>query len=60
MGSLQVQAFDEELQERQRCQDVALIDERRWRAAVRKHNITKRSGVIINGSCIIGSSGSGT
>jgi hypothetical protein len=30
MGSLQVQAFDEELQERQHCQDVDLDDERRW------------------------------
>jgi hypothetical protein len=35
MGSLRVQAFDEELQEQQRCQDVDLVDERRWRAAVR-------------------------
>jgi hypothetical protein len=35
MGSLRVQAFDEELQEWQRCQDVDLVDERRWRAAVR-------------------------
>jgi hypothetical protein len=35
MGSLRVQAFDEELQEQQRHQDVDLIDERRWRAAVR-------------------------
>jgi ribonuclease HI len=34
MGSLRVQAFDEELQERQRHQDVDLVDERRWRAAV--------------------------
>jgi hypothetical protein len=35
VGSLRVQAFDEELQERQRRQDVDLIDKRRWRAAVR-------------------------
>jgi transposase InsO family protein len=35
MGSLRVQAFDEDLQERQRRQDVDLVDERRWRAAVR-------------------------
>jgi hypothetical protein len=35
MGSLRVQAFDEELLEQQRCQDVDLVDERRWRAAVR-------------------------
>jgi hypothetical protein len=35
MGSLRVQAFDEQLQERQRRQDVDLIDERRWRAVVR-------------------------
>jgi hypothetical protein len=35
MGSLQVQAFDEELQERQLRQDVDLVEERRWRAAVR-------------------------
>jgi hypothetical protein len=35
MNSLRVQAFDEDLQEQQRRQDVDLIDERRWRAAVR-------------------------
>jgi hypothetical protein len=35
MGSQRVQAFDEELQERQRHQDVDLVDERRWQAAVR-------------------------
>jgi hypothetical protein len=35
MGSLRVQAFDEDLQEQQHRQDVDLVDERRWRAAVR-------------------------
>jgi hypothetical protein len=35
MGSLRVQAFDEDLQEQQRRQDVELVDERRWQAAVR-------------------------
>jgi hypothetical protein len=30
MGSLRVQAFDAELQERQRRQDVDLVNERRW------------------------------
>ncbi|XP_025828733.1 uncharacterized protein LOC112903728 [Panicum hallii] len=35
MGSLRVQALDEELQERQHRQDVDLVDKRRWRAAVR-------------------------
>jgi hypothetical protein len=35
MGSLRVQAFDEELQKWQRHQDVDLVDKRRWRAAVR-------------------------
>jgi hypothetical protein len=35
MGSLRVQAFDEDLQEQQHRQDVKLVDERRWRAAVR-------------------------
>jgi hypothetical protein len=35
MGSLRVQAFDEDLQEQQRRQDVDLVDEQRWRAAVR-------------------------
>jgi hypothetical protein len=30
MGSLRVQAFDEDLQKQQRRQDVDLIDERRW------------------------------
>jgi hypothetical protein len=35
MGSLRVQAFDEDLQEQQCRQDVDLIDERRCRAAVR-------------------------
>jgi hypothetical protein len=34
MGLLRVQAFDEELQEQKRRQDVDLVDERRWRAAV--------------------------
>jgi hypothetical protein len=34
MGSLRVQAFDEDLQEQQRRQDVDLVDERRWRAVV--------------------------
>jgi hypothetical protein len=34
MGSLRVQAFDENLQEQQRRQDVDLVDERRWRAAI--------------------------
>jgi transposase InsO family protein len=35
MGSLRVQAFDEDLQEQQRRQDVDLVDKRRSRAAVR-------------------------
>jgi transposase InsO family protein len=35
MGSLRVQAFDEDLQEQLHRQDVDLVDERRWRAAVR-------------------------
>jgi transposase InsO family protein len=35
MGSLRVQAFDEDLQEQQRRQDVDFVDERRWRAVVR-------------------------
>jgi hypothetical protein len=35
MGSLRVQAFDEDLEERQRHQDLDLINERRWQAAVR-------------------------
>jgi hypothetical protein len=35
MGSLRVQASEAELQEQQRCQDVDLVDERRWRTAVR-------------------------
>jgi hypothetical protein len=35
MGSLQVEAFDEELRERQHRQDIDLVDERRWQAAVR-------------------------
>jgi hypothetical protein len=35
MGSLRVQAFDEDLQEQQHRQDVDLVDERRLRAAVR-------------------------
>jgi hypothetical protein len=35
MGSLRVQAFDEDLQEQQCHQDVDLVDERRWRAVVR-------------------------
>jgi transposase InsO family protein len=30
LGSLRVQAFDEDLQEQQRRQDVDLVDERRW------------------------------
>jgi hypothetical protein len=60
MGSLRVQAFDEDLQEQQRRQDVDLVDEQRCRAAVRNARTTKRSGAIINGSCIVGSSGSGT
>jgi transposase InsO family protein len=35
MGSLRVQAFDEDQQEQQRLQDVDLVDERRRRAAIR-------------------------
>jgi hypothetical protein len=35
MGSLRVRSFNEEMQERERRQDVDLVDERRWRAAVR-------------------------
>jgi ribonuclease HI len=35
MGSLRVRSFDEEMQEQERRQDVDLVDERRWRAAVR-------------------------
>jgi transposase InsO family protein len=35
MGSLRVRAFDEELQEQQHRQDVDLVDEQRWQAAVR-------------------------
>jgi hypothetical protein len=35
MGSLRVQAFDENLQEWQHRQDVDLVEERRWQAAVR-------------------------
>jgi hypothetical protein len=35
MGSLRVQAFDEDSQEQQRHQDTDLVDEWRWRAVVR-------------------------
>jgi transposase InsO family protein len=35
MGSLRVQTFDEKLQEQQHREDADLVDERRWRAAVR-------------------------
>ena len=44
MGSLRVQAFDEGQQEQQRLQDVDLVDERRWRAAIRnaRYNQTLR------------------
>jgi len=34
LGSPRVQAFDESLQEQQRRDDVDLLDERRWRAAI--------------------------
>jgi hypothetical protein len=60
MGSPRVQAFDESMQEQLRREDVDFIDERRWRAAIRKHGTTKRSGATTNGSCIVGSSGSRT
>jgi transposase InsO family protein len=35
LGSPRVQAFDESVQEQVRLQDVDLVDERRWRAAIR-------------------------
>jgi hypothetical protein len=35
MGSLRIQAFDEDLQEQQCRQDTDLVDKRRWRAVVR-------------------------
>jgi hypothetical protein len=35
MGSPQVQAFDESMQEQLRCEDVDFIDERRWQTAIR-------------------------
>jgi hypothetical protein len=35
MGSPQVQAFDESMQEQLRWEDVDFIDERRWRAVIR-------------------------
>jgi hypothetical protein len=35
MGSPQVQAFNESMQEQLRREDVDFIDERRWQAAIR-------------------------
>ena len=35
LGSPQVQAFDESMQEQLRRDDVGFVDERRWRAAIR-------------------------
>jgi hypothetical protein len=35
MGSPRVQAFEESMQGQLRCEDMDLVDERRWRAAIR-------------------------
>jgi hypothetical protein len=44
MGSPRVQSFDESMQEQLRCEDVDLIDERRWQAAIQnaRYNETLR------------------
>jgi hypothetical protein len=35
MGSLRVKTYDEATQEQLRCEDIDLVDERRWQAAIK-------------------------
>jgi hypothetical protein len=60
MGSPRVQYFDESMQEQLRREDMDFINEHRWQAAPEMHDTTKHSGATASGSCIVGSSGSGT
>jgi hypothetical protein len=35
MGSLRVQAYDEVTQDQLQCEDIDLVDERRWQSAIK-------------------------
>jgi hypothetical protein len=35
MGSLRVKTYDETTQDQLRCEDIDLVDERRWQAAIK-------------------------
>jgi hypothetical protein len=52
MGSLRVQTYDEAAQDLLRCEDINLIDKRRWQFAIKMHSTAKHFSVIISGSCI--------
>jgi hypothetical protein len=59
MGSPWAQSSDESMQEWLRRQDVDFINADGKRRP-KMHDTTKRSGTTASGSCIVGSSGSGT
>jgi hypothetical protein len=47
------------MQEQLQREDMDFIDERKWQAT-KMHGTTKRLSTTTSGSCIVGSSGSGT
>jgi hypothetical protein len=51
MGSLRVKTYDEVTQDQFRREDIDLVDERRWQAAIKMHVTGRRSCATTNGSC---------
>jgi hypothetical protein len=59
MDSLRVKTYDEAMQNQLRREDIDLVDEQRWQAAIknaRYHAFDRRSGATTSGSYEAGSS----
>jgi hypothetical protein len=56
MSSLCVKTYNEATQDQFRREDIDLVDERRWQAAIKMHVTDRRSGATTSGSCEAGSS----
>jgi transposase InsO family protein len=53
LGSLRVQTYNEAAQDQLQCEDVDLVDERRWQSAIKNAQYCRRSGATSSGSCIV-------
>jgi hypothetical protein len=56
MGTLRVQAYDEDTHDQLMRENINLVDERRWQSAIKMHGTTKHSNATKSGLCIAESS----